>query len=224
MLEVLDTFHVYDADLLIPGGNRGQIPTRLDTHFGELGFDPVRVNTQYKLIGERKKSATHRSVGEKFLESTVSNRGFEVDNFKGRVALDVEWNAKDGNLDRDLSAYRALYDHGLIDVGVIITRVHDIRNLALDELNSADGYRRLSTSTTTNTEKLEQRMTRGDSGGCPVLAVGIGKEAWAGKDVPRPGEEHLSVTDLIEQYQARKSAKDRVPGSPIDLEELGDEA
>ena len=57
------------------------------------------------------------------LEDTeVFNEGYKVDNFVDRLALDVEWNAKDGNLDRDLSAYRALYDAALIDVAVIITR------------------------------------------------------------------------------------------------------
>lgn len=45
-----------------------------------------------------------------------------VDNRKGRVLVDVEWNAKDGNLDRDLAAYRAWYEDGLIDGAVIITK------------------------------------------------------------------------------------------------------
>jgi hypothetical protein len=47
-------------------------------------------------------------------ESEVHNEGYKVDNVKGRIALDVEWNAKDGNLDRDIGAYRALYDAGLM--------------------------------------------------------------------------------------------------------------
>ena len=64
-------------------------------------------------------------------ESEVVNEGYKVDNVKGRVALDVEWNAKDGNLDRDVGAYRALYDAGLIDGAVVLTRTHDdLRELA----------------------------------------------------------------------------------------------
>ena len=43
-----------------------------------------------------------------------------MDNVHGGVALDVEWNAKDGNLDRDLAAYRSLYDVGIISAGVMI--------------------------------------------------------------------------------------------------------
>ncbi|WP_205409713.1 BglII/BstYI family type II restriction endonuclease [Pseudothauera hydrothermalis] len=37
----------------------------------------------------------------------VVQEGYLIDNVKGSVALDVEWNAKDGNLDRDFGAYRA---------------------------------------------------------------------------------------------------------------------
>lgn len=32
----------------------------------------------------------------------------------------LEWHAKDGNLDRDVSAYRAFYDAAVIDGGVIL--------------------------------------------------------------------------------------------------------
>jgi hypothetical protein len=52
----------------------------------------------------------------------VYQEGYLVDNFKGRVALDVEWNAKDGNLDRDLSAYRAWHEAGVISAAVLITQ------------------------------------------------------------------------------------------------------
>jgi hypothetical protein len=117
----------------------------------------------------------------------VSSEGFEVDNLKRRVALDVEWNAKDGNLDRDLSAYRALYDVGLLDVAVIITRDHyGISQLAAQDLRSVDAARRLGTTTTTSIEKLEDRLKRGDGGGCPVWAVGITRATWAGGGVVPP--------------------------------------
>lgn len=105
---------------------------------------------------------------------------------KDRVALDVEWNAKDGNLDRDMGAYRALYDAGIIDAAVIITRTQeDLRTLAsrlaFEAGHSyADASRRLGTTTTTNLVKLEPRMTRGDTGGCPLLAAAISARCWKG--------------------------------------------
>ena len=44
--------------------------------------------------------------------SEVASPSYRIDNVKGRCAVDVEWQAKDGNLDRDIAAYRALYDAG----------------------------------------------------------------------------------------------------------------
>lgn len=187
LLRVLSGFYVYDSDILVAGGNRGQIARRLDGAFAELGWSAVRVNTTSSLVGKRKSALNSRAYDDTFLTTTVASEGFEVDNFKSRVALDVEWNAKDGNLDRDLSAYRALYDMGLIDVAVIITRDHQgIRELAGFDLESEDAHRRLGTTTTTNLVKLEARLTRGDAGGCPVLAVGITRATWAGRGVVVP--------------------------------------
>jgi len=52
----------------------------------------------------------------------------------------------------------------------MITRSHEaIRALAL-RLGREEGFK---TTTTTCLEKLEPRMTRGDAGGCPVLAIAI---------------------------------------------------
>lgn len=185
--EVLREFSLYDTDLLKPGGNRGPIAIRLDSAFARRGWSAVRVNTEFRLVGLRKKGLTSRSYEEPFLSTTVSNDGFEVDNMKRRVAVDVEWNAKDGNLDRDLAAYRALYDLGLLDIAVIITRDHrSIRQLASIDLDSEDAARRLGTTTTTNLEKVTPRLTRGDSGGCPVLVVAISRETWAGHGVVAP--------------------------------------
>lgn len=175
IMDVLSNFYVTESDIIVPGGNRGSIPQKLDGAFEALGWKPVRINTEYNLRGKVKNTAST------LFQSSVSNDGFEVDNMKGRVAVDVEWNAKDGNLDRDLSAYRALYEVGLIDVAVLITRdYYSILDLAGIDLGHADAVRRLKTITTTNTLKLEPRLTRGDAGGCPVLAVGISRATWDG--------------------------------------------
>lgn len=219
LVQVLDAFKVYDADLLIPGGNRGQIATRLDAHFEQLGWQAIRVNTEFKLVGKVKKG------GAVVLDTVAKNDGFEVDNMKGRVAIDVEWNAKDGNLDRDLAAYRSLYDLGLIDAAVLITREHySIRDLAGTTLGSESAGRRLSTITSTNMIKLEDRLKRGDAGGCPVFAVGISDATWAGRDVPRPGEEHTNVSELVAAYEAAQAEKKKVKGKDADLtdEEIDD--
>jgi hypothetical protein len=187
LLEVLLEFSIYDSDILVAGGNRGQIAIRLDSAFEAAGWNAVRINTEYRLNGKKKSAKFGRHYDLDFLEAEVRNEGFEVDNMKGRVAIDVEWNAKDGNLDRDLAAYRSLYELGLIDVACIITRDHQgIRDLAGNELKSDDAHRRLGTTTTTNMSKLQPRLTRGDAGGCPLLGIGITRATWAGAGKAAP--------------------------------------
>ena len=50
----------------------------------------------------------------------------------------------------------------------------------------------LGTTTTTNTEKLRPRMQRGDSGGCPLLAVAICARTWA-EHAPAPDTPQAKV-------------------------------
>lgn len=134
----------------------------------------------------------------------MRNEGYKVDNIKGRIALDIEWNAKDGNLDRDIGAYRALYDAGLIDAAVMISRTHDdLRALAVDlaqtaGLPLAEARKRLSTSTTTNYNKLMPRVTRGDLGGCPFLGVFICGKTWDGEKEPIPDAETAAAEPSFE--------------------------
>lgn len=187
---VLTGFTLTTTDLVEAGGNESRLAARLNTAFRERGWREGRVDT---VVTSRLQVQPWHPAGELGVtvrESEVFNEGYKVDNVKGRVALDVEWNAKDGNLDRDIGAYRALYDAGLIDGAVLLTRTHDdLRELARELARAAgrsdDEVRsRLSTSTTTHLGKLESRMTRGDAGGCPVLAVAISRRCWD----PAPGE------------------------------------
>jgi len=172
---VLRNFWLSKSDILNPGKNEGQIAKRLNAAFRDEGWREGRHDTK---ITSLLKLMPYKPAGEKkahVVEKEVINEGYKVDNVKAGVALDVEWNAKDGNLDRDVSAYRALYESGIIDVGVMVTRtVTDLR-----ELGAKLGRPKfLGTTTTTNLGKLEPRLTRGDSGGCPMLAVAITAQCY----------------------------------------------
>ena len=168
---VLGNFSLESGDILGVGGNKSDLAARLDECFRERAWREGRVDTLIKLAV---RISPYHKAGEKeakVTESIVENEGYKVDNLKGRIALDVEWNAKDGNLDRDLGAYRALYEAALIDGGVLITRTQDdLRSLAL-RMDPAST--KFATTTTTNLTKLRPRLTRGDAGGCPVLAIAI---------------------------------------------------
>ena len=176
--QVLAGLTLAREDILDPGGSKSNLAGRVDEAFRALGWREGRVDTLIKLSVE---ISPYRKVGEanpKVVETEVENKGYKVDNFKSRVALDMEWNAKDGNLDRDLAAYRALYEFSLIDAGVLITRTHDdLRKLALQLSHDSTKF---ATTTTTNLDKLRPRLTRGDAGGCPVLAIALTARCYAG--------------------------------------------
>lgn len=183
LMVVLDEFELLTSDLLTPGGQESALAGRLNRAFRERGWREARVDTNFKLLLQRLPYGGESR--EAPWETEVHNEGYHVDNFRDRVALDVEWNAKDGNLDRDIGAYRALYDAGLIDLAVMVTRTQTdlralARRLALESGRpDAEARKILGTTTTTNTDKLRPKMTRGDSGGCPLLAVAICEKTWA---------------------------------------------
>jgi Restriction endonuclease BglII len=170
VLEVLREFQLEAADITEAGGNKSRVARRLDGEFRKRGWREGRHDMTVRSV---LRVMPYGPAGERqarIIEKEIFNEGYKVDNVKDRVALDVEWNAKDGNLDRDVAAYRALYDAGIIDAGVIITRSYEpIRSLSV-QLGRPGGF---ATATTTTLEKLEPRLTRGDGGGCPILAVAI---------------------------------------------------
>jgi hypothetical protein len=171
LIQVLQGLRLTEADVTGAGGNQSELAARLNETFRNRGWREGRHDT---LITSALKLMPHRPAGEtepRIAKTEVKNEGYKVDNVRARVALDLEWNAKDGNLDRDIGAYRALYDAGIIDAGVIITRTQtDLRQKAV-ELDPTST--KFATTTTTNLDKLLPRLTRGDSGGCPVLAIAI---------------------------------------------------
>jgi hypothetical protein len=113
--------------------------------------------------------------------------GHKIDYVKGRVAFDLEWNSKDQTFDRDLYAFNAFSQCGLIDAAIMLTRSEAL-NAVFRSLGPAlkkngeidlkpDGTPRLTRdkygASTTWMGKLLYRLNAGRNGGCPVLALGI---------------------------------------------------
>jgi hypothetical protein len=191
LIEILQEFSLLTSDLTTPGGQESALAGRLNHEFRVRGWREAQVNTRVHLELERRPFA---EAGEEKATLAVTeslSEGYRVDNILGRVAMDLEWNAKDGNLDRDIAAYRALYQQGLIDVGVLITRTQgDLRELArrvrLEAgMDETEAKKMLSTTTTTNLVKLLPRMLRGDAGGCPMLTIAICDRTWEGHNASR---------------------------------------
>jgi hypothetical protein len=185
--DVLANFSLDPLLWLKRGGNRGEIACEIDGMFASRGWREIRVDlsTQGILISKQ-----GDVVGRL---PPVEQEGYLVDNFKGRVALDVEWNAKDGNLDRDLSAYRAWHEAGVISAAVLITQDRlalkalamklwaDYQQAIPEDQRNAKLPIDLPTSTTTNLEKAALRVRRGIMGTCPLLVVAATQATWNGK-------------------------------------------
>lgn len=184
--QVLSDFVLEPSRWLKKGGNRGDIAQEIDGMFGALGWRETRVD----LVTQGVLLSRNLEVIERL--APVEQEGYLVDNFKGRVALDVEWNAKDGNLDRDLSAYRAWHEAGVISAAVLVTQDRaSLKALAerlwaehqatvAVEQRSARLPIDLNTSTTTNLEKAALRVRRGVMGTCPLLIVAANQSTWGG--------------------------------------------
>ncbi|MDB5552406.1 MAG: restriction endonuclease [Rhizobium sp.] len=190
--ELLTTLYKFEISTEIirkAGGNESEIPKRFTDILRPLKWfetvirgdlmikltwkEQVRTTKGGKAVFE-KKEANHRRAG--YLD------GHKIDYVKNRVAFDLEWNSKDQTFDRDLYAFSAFYQAGVIDAAVLITRSRDLNDVfralgtTLDkEGNEVAGSNLMSKygASTTWMGKLLYRLNAGRNGGCPVLAIGI---------------------------------------------------
>jgi len=129
LCEALRTFTITETMIRTAGGNESDIPKLLsaslrpkdwretiirgDLHVELISKEQVRTNSRGKPVFQKHVRTIKR---EKYLD------GHKVDYVKGRVAFDLEWNSKDQTFDRDLYAFSAFAQTGVVDVGVLVTR------------------------------------------------------------------------------------------------------
>jgi hypothetical protein len=147
----LRTFRLHRSEILAAGGSRSSIVARLEAPLKDAGWIEKHFDTAIVVDGEQRASPTH-----------------SVDCFKGRVALEVEWNNKDPFYDRDLNNFRLLFDLQVIDVGVIITRCSELQTI-FNGLGRGPSFG----NSTTHMGKLLPRLRGGSGGGCPIVVFGI---------------------------------------------------
>jgi hypothetical protein len=107
IVAVLEAFRILRRDVGEAGENGGgksEVAIRMDRMFRKLGWEPKEFDTKIVVDGVVRASPTH-----------------EVDCFKAKVALELEWNNKTEFYDRDLNNFRLLFELRVADVGVIIT-------------------------------------------------------------------------------------------------------
>lgn len=187
IVDVLSTYRLDPKYWLKAGGNRGDIAAQIDEMFHARGWRETRLDLETRGLLFSKDGQQAGSL------EPVYQEGYLVDNFKNRIVLDVEWNAKDGNLDRDLASYRSWFDAGVISAGVIITKdrpslLQLARTIWREYQKTVPEEERrpalpidLSTSTVTAFDKAEMRVRRGVMGSCPVLIVAATEATWNGQ-------------------------------------------
>ncbi|MEA2990402.1 MAG: hypothetical protein QOG83_3113 [Alphaproteobacteria bacterium] len=156
LVEVLRGFTLLRSDVMKPGGSKGLISSKLDSHFTKLGWVEKKFDTKIVVDTTEHVAPTHK-----------------VDCYKNRVALEVEWNNKDPFFDRDLNNFRLLFDLRAIDAGIIITRCTELQKI-FNQLGRGLSFG----NSTTHMEKLRPRLDGGSGGGCPVVVFGIRGAAY----------------------------------------------
>lgn len=157
IVDVLTRFRLAKSWLTVGGGRKSKVSEWIDGALLKHGWKPKNFDTKITVDADIYESPTH-----------------EVDCFKNRVALEIEWNNKDPFFDRDLNNFRLLFDLRVISVGVIITRSDGLQDI-FDELGRGSSYG----ASTTHMSKLLPRIQGGGGAGCPILVFGIKKSLYA---------------------------------------------
>lgn len=155
--DVLTRFRLYRSRVLAPGGSKSEIAGWIDGELASKGWREKMFTTQIRVD-----------------ETVIDSPTHKVDCFKGRVALEIEWNNKDPFFDRDLNNFRLLFDLHAISVGVIVTRCSGLQQSVFNPLGKGSSYG----NSTTHMSKLVPRIEGGGGGGCPILALGISERLY----------------------------------------------
>lgn len=163
------------------GGNESPIPKKFDEVLYPYGWREIRISGDLTVKKYPRQTAQRRGrfAEEPYEVETIKGYidGHNIDFLKNRVAFDLEWNSKDQTFDRDLLAMRTYFDCGLIDVGVIVTRSEGLNDIFRQEKDEkGQSLIKKYGASTTWMGKLLYRLDSRRNGGCPVLAIGIGKE------------------------------------------------
>lgn len=156
IIEVLTNFRFHRSWLTVGGGRKSKISEAIDSELYARGWVEKQFDTEIVVDAHRIESPTH-----------------QVDCFRNRVALEIEWNNKDPFFDRDLNNFRLLFELRAVSVGVIITRCDNLQDI-FNELGRGSSFG----ASTTHMSKLLPRIEGGGGGGCPILVIGISKHLY----------------------------------------------
>jgi hypothetical protein len=156
LCDLLTAFRLRKSHILVPGGQKSEIASELDSFLYGRGWLEKHFDTRAQVDGVERVTPTH-----------------SIDCYKNKVGIEIEWNNKDPFFDRDLNNFRLLFELKTISVGVIITRCTDLQQI-FKQLGRGASYG----ASTTHFDKLKPRIVGGGAGGCPVLAFGITQQLY----------------------------------------------
>lgn len=156
LLDLLAAFRLCKSWITDPGGNKSKVARFVDEFLGARGWREKHFDTRVHVDQAVMISPTH-----------------DVDCYKNRVALEVEWNNKDPFYDRDLNNFRLLFELRAISVGIIFTRCDRLQEI-FNVLGRGSSYG----ASTTHMSKLLPRIEGGGGAGCPLLVIGISEKVY----------------------------------------------
>lgn len=156
LLALLREFRLCKSWITDPGGNKSKVAKFVDRFLGARGWRERHFDTRVQVD-----------------ESVMASPTHDVDCYKNRVALEVEWNNKDPFYDRDLNNFRLLFDLRAISVGIILTRCDRLQDI-FNALGRGSSYG----ASTTHMSKLLPRIEGGGGAGCPLLVIGISDKVY----------------------------------------------
>lgn len=181
IVDVLRAFRLKRSEVQAAGKNRSPISRGLDGAFYGLGWVEKEFKTAIRIDDQEFESPTHK-----------------VDCFKGRVALELEWNNKDPFFDRDLNNFRLLFELRAIDVGVIVTRATELQ-VIFNQLGKGASYG----ASTTHHTKLWPKVEGGGGGGCPILSFAITPALYVDDGLPTP--ETVAALPIVEDEEGSEA-------------------
>ncbi len=112
LCDVLTGFRLQRSWIEVGGGRKSKVSESIDSALYTRGWVEKKFKTEIVVDGARSESPTH-----------------QIDCFKNRVALEIEWNNKDPFFDRDLNNFRLLFELRAVSVGVIVTRCDELQKI-----------------------------------------------------------------------------------------------
>jgi hypothetical protein len=156
LVELLEAFEISFEDVLNPGGGKSPIAKRFDSKLYSIGWEEKQWDINITIDGVDHPSPTH-----------------QVDYYKNKVAVELEWNNKTEFYDRDLNNFRLLHELDVISVGIIVTRATELQSL-FKRLGIGAKYG----SSTTIASKLLRKINGGGAAETPLLVFAINENAF----------------------------------------------